>query len=134
MSIRRYAVLVVLACFAGHAFAQSLSTPTFLNQSNPNELFTGSASVPSFERETGAGVVSSAGGAFMTRFVALVTADGDGGPGAGLGESLFADYTISFTASAPGAYRLTVDSALRGELHLVNDGASGATADIGAVS
>jgi hypothetical protein len=134
MSIRRYAVLVALASLVGRASAQSLSTPTFLNQSNPNELFTGSASVPSFERETAPSILSSAAGAFVTRFVALVTADGDGGPGAGLGESLFADYTISFSATAPGAYRLTVDTALRGDLHLVNDGANGGTADIGAVS
>ncbi len=134
MSIRRSAVLLALALSAGSAAAQSLSTPAFLNQSNPNELFLGTASVPSFERETSANIVSSAAGAFVTRFVALVTADGDGGPGAGLGESLFADYTVSFLATAPGAYRLTVDTALRGELHLVNDGASGAAADIGAVS
>lgn len=111
-----------------------LSTPTFVNNSNPDQLFAGSATVPSFERETTVQVVSSAGGAFVTRFTALVTADGDGGPGVGLGESLFADYEVDFTASAPGAYRLTVVTQLTGDLHLVNDGPSGGTADIGAVS
>lgn len=111
-----------------------LSTPGFVNNSNPNELFLGSSSVPSFERETGASVVSSAGGAFVTRFTALVTADGDGGPGVGLGESLFADYQVDFTATAPGAYRLTVGTRLKGDLNLVNDSASSGTADVGAVS
>ena len=119
---------------AAAAWGQSLSTPTFVNNSNPDELSLGTASVPSFERETAPGVVSSVAGSFVTRFTALVTADGDGGPGAGLGESLFADYQIAFDATAPGAYRLTVDTALRGDLHLVNDSASGGSADIGAVS
>ncbi len=134
MSIRRYALVLGLLSVVAPAFGQSLSTPTFLNQSNPNELSLGSASVPSFERETTPTILSSAAGAFTTHFTALVTADGDGGPGVGLAESLFADYTVQFSATAPGAYRLTVDTALRGELHLVNDGASGAGADIGAVS
>ncbi len=116
------------------ARGQSLSTPMLTNNSNPNELFLGSSTVPSFERESTPGLLSSPAGSFVTRFTALVTADGDGGPGAGLGESLFADYQIDFTATAPGAYRLTVDTALRGDLHLVNDGPSGGTADIGAVS
>jgi hypothetical protein len=119
---------------AAVAWGQVLSTPTFTNSSNPNELSAGSASVPSFERETGVGIVSSAGGGFVTRFTALVTADGDGGPGAGLGESLFADNQVLFTATAPGAYRLTIETAMRGDLHLVADGANGGTADIGAVT
>ena len=116
--------------------AAQLSTPTFANNSNPNELFLGSASVPSYERETSVGLVSmsSASGAFATRFAALVTADGDGTSGAGRSEALFVDYTIQFTATAAGAYRLTVDTALSGELHLVNDGTNGATAQIGDVS
>jgi hypothetical protein len=127
-------VAMAIVGSAAVAWGQSLSLPAFVNNSNPNELFLGSSSVPSFERETTAGLVSSAGGSFVTRFAALVTADGDGGPGAGLGESLFADYQINFMATAPGAYRLIVDTALRGDLHLVNDGANGASADIGAVS
>lgn len=114
--------------------AQSLSTPSFANNSNPNELFLGSATVPSFERETTPNLVSSPAGAFTTRFTALVTADGDGGPGVGLAESLFADYQIDFTATAPGAYRLTVDTRLAGDLNLVNDSASGGSASVSDVA
>jgi hypothetical protein len=125
--------LVLIA--SATAGAQTLSTPTFVNGSNPNELFLGSSSVPSYERETSTSVVaSSPGGAFTTRFAALVTADGDGTSGAGRAEALFVDYTIQFTAAAPGAYRLTVDTELSGDLHLVNDGTNGATAQIGDVS
>jgi hypothetical protein len=57
-----------------------------------------------------------------------------GGDGVGLAESLFVDYQVQLTATAPGAYRLTVDTTLRGELDLVNDGASGGSADVMAVS
>lgn len=125
-------LVLVASATAG---AQTLSTPTFVNGSNPNELFLGSSSVPSYERETSTSVVaSSPGGAFTTRFAALVTADGDGTSGAGRAEVLFVDYTVQFTATAPGAYTLTVDTELSGDLHLVNDGANGATAQIGNVS
>lgn len=124
----------VLALVTASAVRAQLSTPTFADNSNPAELFLGSATVPSFERETSVGVVSSAGGAFVTRFTALVTADGDGAAGVGLAESLFVDYEIAFSATAPGAYRLTVDTSLAGDLNLVNDGANGASADIGAVT
>ena len=130
------AVATGLVLFAAAtAGAQTLSTPGFTNGSNPNELSLGSPVAPSFERETTPSIVpSSASGAFTTRFAALVTADGDGVSGAGRSEALFVDYTISFTATAPGAYRLTVDTGLNGDLHLVNDGANGATASIGDVS
>ena len=137
MDAREWTALAlgVVLVAAGTAGAQSLSTPGFTNGSNPNELFAGSSSAPSYERETTTEVVaSSPSGSFITRFAALVTTDGDGASGAGRTESLFVDYTINFTATAPGAYRLTVDTALRGDLHLVNDGANGASADVGAVT
>ena len=127
------AAMVVLAG-ATAAAAQTLSTPSLVNNSDPNELVLGSSSVPSRERETSLARVSAAAGSFVTRFAALVTADGDGGPGGAGGEFLAADYEVSFTATAPGAYRLTVATALRGDLHLVNDSVNGASADVGPVS
>src|SRR5262245_11008593 len=78
-SARLLAATLVLA--GGTTAAAQLSTPTFVNNSNPDQLSAGSAAVPSFERETTVGLASSAGGGFVTRFTALVTADGDGGPG-----------------------------------------------------
>jgi hypothetical protein len=116
------------------AGAQTLSTPTLTNNSDPNDLFLGTSSVPSRERETGGTVLSSSpAGSFLTRFTALVTSDGDGGPGGAGGLFLSADYDLGFTATAPGAYRLTVATVLRGDLNLVNDSASGASADVGPV-
>jgi hypothetical protein len=133
-STRSARLLAATLILGGAATAAAqLSTPTFVNNSNPNQLSAGSATVPSFERETDVGLQSSAGGGFVTRFTALVTADGDGGPGVGLAESLFVDYEIDFTATAPGAYRLTVDTLLKGDLNLINDGANGGSADIGSV-
>lgn len=124
---------VALGMLASPAWAQ-LSHPTLLNNSNPNELFAGSVSNPSFERESGTAIVSSAAGAFVTRYFSLVTTDGDGGAASGLTEPLTSDYTISFTSTAPGAYRLTVDTHLTGDMNLVDDSANGATADVGSVS
>src|SRR5262245_1552944 len=111
-----------------------LSHPTLVNNSNPNELFAGSATNPSFERESGTAIVSSAAGAFVTRYFSLVTTDGDGGAASGLTEPLTSDYTIGFTATAPGAYTLTVDTQLSGDMNLVDESPNGATADVGNVS
>jgi hypothetical protein len=130
---RTVLVLAATGLLATSAGAQ-LSLPTFVNNSNPDELFSGSATNPSFERESATELVSSAGGAFITRYSSLVTVDGDGASAAGGGESLFSDYTISFTATAPGAYRLTIDTHLSGDMHLVSDSTHGASVDVGAVS
>ncbi len=115
------------------ALAQTLSAPTLTNNSDANEISLGTSSLPSRERQTSGAVLSSASGSFLSRFAALTTADGDGGPGGPGVQSLVADYQLSFTAAAPGAYRLTVATQLRGDLNLVNDSAGGASADVGPV-
>src|SRR6185436_9658991 len=110
-----------------------LSTPTFTNSSNPDETVTGTASSPSRERESFVDLLSSPSGSFTTRYISLVTVDGDGaGAGAGV-ESISSDYQVDFTATAPGAYTLTVSTSLSGDMNLVNDGGSG-TADFGPVT
>jgi hypothetical protein len=74
---------------------------------------------------------SSSSGAFTTHFTSLVTVDSDGASASSGVESVSADYTMDFTVTAPGAYLLTVDTHLAGDMNLVNDGPSGASADIG---
>ena len=124
---------LVLAAAAGVG-AQSLSTPSFTNNSNPNELVPGTPTTPSRERETSVNLASSTSGAFTTHFTSLITVDSDGASASAGVESLSADYTIAFTVSAPGAYVLTVDTHLAGDMNLVNDGATGATADVSGVT
>jgi hypothetical protein len=129
-TVLAFAASGLLATSAG----AQLSLPTFVNNSNPDEVFGGSATNPSFERESATELVSSAGGGFVTRYSSLVTVDGDGaGASAGV-ESLTSDYTVSFTATAPGAYRLTVDTHLSGDMHLVNDSPHGGSADVSGLS
>ena len=77
---------------------------------------------------------SSSSGAFTSHFTSLVTVDSDGASASSGVEALSADYTIDFTVTAPGAYVLTVDTHLSGDMNLVNDGPSGASADISGVT
>jgi hypothetical protein len=110
-----------------------LSAPALTNSSNPNELVPGTASTPSRERESLLSIVSTPSGAFTTQYTSLVTVDGDGaGASAGV-ESIASDYQLDFTVTAPGAYRLQIDTSISGDMHLVNDGGS-ASADVSGVS
>ena len=111
-----------------------LSLPSFVNSSSANEAVAGTPTTPSRERQTNVELLSSPMGAFTTRFTSLVTDDGDGGSSAAGLEFLAADYEIDFSATAPGAYRLTVTTSMSGDLHLVNDGTGSATADMSGVT
>jgi hypothetical protein len=119
---------------AGASTARAqLSFPALTNSSNPDEAIAGTASAASRERKSFLEVLSSPAGSFVTRYSSLISTDSDGaGAGAGL-ESIGSDYQIDFTATAPGAYVLTVTTSLSGDMHLVNDGSS-ASADVGPVS
>jgi hypothetical protein len=132
-SVSRVVTLVLLTA-AAVASGQSLSTPTFVDNSNPPELFLGSAANASFERESTVQQVSSPMGAFTTRYFSLITTDADGAGSAGALEPQASDYTINFSVSAPGAYQLLVDTRLTGDLNLNNDGTNGAQADISGVN
>ncbi len=126
------AIVAVMLAIVPPSLAQ-LSAPSLTNSSNPNELVPGTASTPSRERESLLSTVSTPAGAFTTQYTSLVTTDGDGaGASAGL-ESIASDYQIDFTVTAPGAYRIQVDTSISGDMHLVNDGAS-ASADVSGVS
>ena len=74
----------------------------------------------SYERESAVAVTSATATSFSTRYLALCSADAGffGGP---LWNTLDSDYTVAFTASAPGAYRLTVQTRRKGDMHLVED-------------
>ena len=110
-----------------------LSFPSRTNSSNADETVAGTASAASRERLSDLDVLSSTAGAFTTQYTSLISADSDGaGAGAGV-ESIGSDYQIDFTATAPGAYTLTITTSISGDMHLVNDG-SGASADIGTIS
>src|SRR5262245_37442701 len=141
MSSRQRTVsLGIAATFAGAVLALAppvlaqLSVPSLTNSSNPNELVPGTASTPSRERESVLGIVSTPSGAFTTQYTSLVTVDSDGaGSSAGV-ESIASDYQLDFTATAPGAYILTVTTSLSGDMHLVNDGTTTASADVGPIT
>ena len=141
MHTRRYGrpLIGLVALVAGMVVAAvpsaraQLSTPSLTNSSNANELVAGTASTASRERESFVEVLSTPSGAFTTRYSSLVTVDSDGaGAGSGV-ESIGSDYQVDFTATAPGAYILTVTTSISGDMHLVNDGSS-ASADVGPIS
>lgn len=122
----------VLLAGVQNARAQ-LSFPTLTNSSNPDETVAGTPTAPSRERKSFLEVLSSPAGSFVTRYSSLITTDGDGaGAGAGV-ESIGSDYQLDFTATAPGAYILTVNTSISGDMHLVNDGSS-ASADVGPIN
>jgi hypothetical protein len=124
--------LIAGAIVAAPARAQ-LSFPTLTNGSNADETVAGTPSAASRERKSFVDVVSSPAGSFTTQYTSLITVDSDGaGAGSGV-ESIGSDYQIDFTATAPGAYVLTINTSVSGDMHLVNDGSS-ASADIGPIS
>ena len=126
--------LVGWAAVSPSPAAAQLSSPTFTNSSSANEAVAGTPTTPSRERQTNIELASSAMGAFTTRFSSQVSDDGDGGSSAAGLEFLAADYEIDFSATASGAYRLTVTTSMSGDLHLVNDGTGSATADMTGVT
>jgi hypothetical protein len=74
----------------------------------------------SYERESAVAVTAATATSLNTRYLGLASADAGvfGGPRL---EVLDSDYTLAFTATAPGAYRLNVTTRRKGDLHLVED-------------
>lgn len=85
---------------------------------SPNEFYADLAI--SYERESALAVTAATATSINTRYAGLVSADAGvfGGPRL---EVLNADYTLSFTVNAPGAYRLNVSTRRKGDMHLVED-------------
>lgn len=69
---------------------------------------------------------------FTTRYAMVVSTDT--GAFTNHSETLNADYTITFTVTAPGSYTLTVNSSRVGALTLVDDGNGSAAATLGGVT
>src|SRR4030095_16752164 len=133
----RYVVLALgFACallVAPTIASAQLSAPILTNSSNANESVAGTPAAASRERLSFLDLPSSPSGSFFsTHYTSLISTDSDGaGAGSGV-ESIGSDYQIDFTATAPGAYTLTITTSISGDMHLVNDG-TGASADIGTI-
>lgn len=131
-SIKLALLAGILAAGLTPARAQ-LSFPTLTNSSNPDETVLGTPASASRERKSFLDVISSPAGSFTTQYTSLVTTDSDGGAAGSGVESIGSDYQIDFTATAPGAYTLTITTSISGDMHLINDGTS-ASADIGPIT
>jgi hypothetical protein len=121
---RRTARRAVVACVsgllvAGVAAAQTITGVVAAKNAgnSANEVTTAN---PSYERESFVQVTAATATSFTSRYYGLASAD-SGLFGAARLEVLNADYTLSFTVTAPAAYRLLVNSRRKGDLHLVED-------------
>lgn len=128
--------LLLASALAISADAQTITGLTALpNAGNSADEFSGPSANPSYERESSVAVTSATSAAFATRYKAVVTSD-SGLFGAQRLETLASDYTIAFTVTTPGAYRVVVATRRKGDLHLVEDNilASGHYADMTALT
>src|SRR5262245_44661362 len=113
--------MVLLITLAGTAAGQSITGVTALpNPGNDPDEFSGSSANPSSQRESRVNGTAATTLSFSTRYKALVSAD-SGLFGAARLEVLNSDYRINFTVVAPGAYRVTVATHRKGDLHLIED-------------
>ena len=120
------AAAITLSVGAGAAHAQSIGNLSVAKggTNSADEVGTGN---PRFQRASVAAVQSSTSTSFTTRYSFLVAADYDGFQilGASRTESLTAAYTISFQATAPGAYKLNLSSNILGDINRIADGGGG---------
>ncbi|HYB98708.1 MAG TPA: hypothetical protein VEC57_06185 [Candidatus Limnocylindrales bacterium] len=133
MAVLRPAFLPVLFVALLEPLAASAQTITGLTMTAngsgcADSLQTGD---PRTQRLTSADILASEPGSFRTRFAAVAAADDEGTAAAQI--TCQVDYTIEFAVTAPAAYVLEIDTALRGALTLVDDGGGVAGADIGSV-
>src|SRR5436190_6787888 len=124
--------LGLVAAAASTANAQSLSVPSAAkNAGNTGDDFSDGL-ITSYQRKTTVLVVSSSTSVFRVRYQEIVEADVGVG-GSDVTESQNSDYTISFTATAPGAYRLNVSTSVKGAFTVVDDGDNGSV-DMSAIN
>ena len=126
------AVTAVLALSVATASAQTLSAPSLGNASSPNES-SGSSANPSFQRFSATSTLSSGATSFATRYFGNASADC--GPACGSRtETLSSNYTVSWTATAPNLYSLSIATQRSAGLTIGDDGSNGAQATMGALS
>ncbi|MBI3784312.1 MAG: hypothetical protein HY270_13025 [Deltaproteobacteria bacterium] len=111
-------------------WAQSLSLGTITNSSSANEV--SSSGGISYQRSNTISSTTTPPMSFSVHYSDVVGTDTE--TTASATEVLDSDYTINFTATAPGAYDLTVSSSLVGAFTLVDDGTIDAHADITSVT
>ena len=130
------AATIALSVGAGAAHAQSISNLSIV-KNGTNSADEVQTSNPRYQRRSTVQVLSSSASSFDTRYGFLVAADYDGFQilGNSRTESLTVSYTISFQVTAPGAYRLNVNSLLNGQMNRIADGGGGnAQAQVGATT
>ncbi len=113
------AAAALLLLGAGAVSAQNITgVLAFKNAgNNADEIMLGATT---YERESAVAITASSATSFSTRYTALVSADSELFGVAKL-EVLNSDYSIAFSVTAPGAYRLTVQQRRKGDLHLIED-------------
>ena len=127
------AAAIALSVGAGTAHAQSIANLSIAKGgTNSNDEV--STSNPRFQRLSTVAIQSSTSTSFTTRYAFMVAADYDGFQffGASRTEALTVNYTVSFQATAPGAYRLNLSSNILGDMNRIADGGGGqAQAQVG---
>ena len=129
-SLASLIALLVLAA-AGPAAAQIAGLTVAKNAGNSADSFQDGLFL-SFQRSTTVAVQSSSASAFTVRYAEVVGEDAGAFSGGSIGQN--SDYTISFTATAPGGYKLVVSTSLSGAFTEVDDGDGPANADVSGVT
>jgi hypothetical protein len=118
------AVLATVGAPTAHA--QSLSGEAAVkNAGNTADDFSDGL-ITSYQNKTTVAVVSSTTTMFRVRYQEIVAADVGVGCTSSQTQTQNSDYSINFTATAPGAYRLHVSTSVKGAFTTVDDGDSGA--------
>lgn len=124
---------LVLALGAGESAAQSISNLAITkNAGNTGDTLSDGVT-QSYQRKSTTAVQSSSATSFTTRYAWVVGVD-NGATAGDRTETLNTDYQVTFRVTAPGAYRLNVNTVRRGALTRVDDGGGNASADISGVT
>jgi hypothetical protein len=124
--------VLLLVAFAASASAQVLSAPGLSNASSPNEA-TASSANPSYQRFSNTSTLGTAPLTFSTRYFGNVSADC--GPACTVAmRSCPPTNTVSWTATAPNIYSLSIATRRTAGLTIGDDGSNGAQAVMGALA
>src|SRR5262249_5539764 len=121
--------VVAMAPAAG---AQVLSVPSAVKNAGNTADDSSDGLVTSYQNQTTVTVVNSTTSFFRVRYQEIVAADVGFG-GRDHTQSQNTDYQITFTATAPGAYKLHVATSVKGAFTIVDDG-NAASVDMSAIT
>ena len=132
-------VFVAGLAMASTASAQSISLPVpggnpnnFKNAGNSADNFSDGL-ITGFQRQTTIVVVNNTTSFFRVRYQEIVLAD-TGVFGSDTTNTQASDYTLPFSVTAPGAYRLNISTSINGAFTRVSDGSGNASVDMSAVT